>query len=133
LVDVPADLLGARIPPLVLQSLVENAVKHGIAPLRRGGTVTVRAMHDMTPGDTSGYLRLSVVDTGSGRAEDGARSGTGVGLSNIEARLRHYFGPNAALAVRETPGGGTTVEVCVPRITRDAVAIPQPARMAAHR
>jgi hypothetical protein len=121
-IDVPDDLLGARIPPLVLQPLVENAVKHGIAPLREGGAVTVRATYDVTPGDDAGYLRLCVVDTGSGHAAASAHSGTGVGLSNIEARLRHYFGAGAALVVRETPGGGTTVEICVPRIMREAAS-----------
>ncbi|HEY7394519.1 MAG TPA: histidine kinase [Gemmatimonadaceae bacterium] len=124
-IDVPADLLDSRVPPLILQPLVENAVKHGIAPLRDGGTVTVRATNDVRSGDADGCLRLAVIDTGSGHAADGARARTGVGLSNIQVRLRHYFGPRATLTVGETPGGGTTVEMCLPRITRDAAAEPR--------
>jgi LytS/YehU family sensor histidine kinase len=64
-IDVPRELRQARIPPLLLQPLVENAVKHGITPMRNGGTITVRgnASHPRSPP----VLRLSVIDTGLGR------------------------------------------------------------------
>ena len=124
-ITAPDELLGARVPPLILQPLVENAVKHGIAPLRDGGSVTVRVSSDVGSGDADGNLRLVVIDTGSGHAADGAWLGTGVGLSNIEVRLRHYFGARAALTVSETPGGGTTVEACLPRIMRETPAEPR--------
>jgi hypothetical protein len=118
-VDVPPDLLGARIPPLVLQPLVENAVKHGISPLRSGGAVTVRAVHETLPGEAVGSLRLFVIDTGSGLDDERGGVGNGVGLVNIETRLRHYFGARGALTVGQTPGGGTTVEVRVPWMTTE--------------
>jgi hypothetical protein len=122
-IDVPAELRHARIPPLLLQPLVENAVKHGIAPLRAGGRVTVSARRDATAGDEEGFLRLLVVDTGAGILHSGnGTGGAGVGLVNIESRLRLYFGAAAAITVRPTPGGGTTVEVCVPWTTADAPA-----------
>ena len=65
-IEVPQELQHARIPPLVLQPLVENAVKHGVGPIRDGGSVTVRAWRDTTGDDVAGFLRLTVVDTGIG-------------------------------------------------------------------
>jgi hypothetical protein len=115
-IEIPAELRQGRVPPLLLQPLVENAVKHGIAPLRAGGHLTIRATRDVTPDDTVGFLRVSVIDTGRGYDPAGAGVESGVGLSNLRGRLRHYFGPGAALNVGPTPGGGTTVEVCIPWI-----------------
>lgn len=110
-IDVPHALRGARIPPLLLQPLVENAIKHGVAPRREGGTVTVRAVHEWSrDGDV---LRMSVVDSGSGPSL-GDSTGTGLGLANIESRLQHYYGASAALTIRRTNHGETSVEVSVP-------------------
>jgi two-component system sensor histidine kinase LytS len=120
-IDVPPTLRRARVPPLVLQPIVENAVKHGIAPIREGGEVTVRARRDVTADDANGFLRLTIVDTGVGATPEFLSRRDGVGLSNIESRLQHYFGASAAMSVRGTPGGGTTVEICVPWIERDQV------------
>ena len=91
-IDVPNDLREARIPPLVLQPLVENAMKHGIAPLRQGGSVTVRAelISDTTDG-VSDVLRLSVVNTGRGMRPTAVHDRPGVGLANIKSRLSLYF------------------------------------------
>lgn len=111
--DVPDDVRHVHIPPLLLQPLVENAVKHGIAPLREGGRVTVRVRRDTADGD-DGFLRLLVIDTGRGFDASQPDQRDGVGLSNIESRLRHYYGAEAALAIRDTPGGGATVELCIP-------------------
>jgi LytS/YehU family sensor histidine kinase len=119
-IDVPAELRQGRVPPLLLQPLVENAVKHGIGPLRAGGHVTIRAKRDVTPGDDVGFLRLSVIDTGHGYVETLNGADNGVGLSNLRGRLQHYFGPAAAMSVRPTPGGGTTVELCIPWIADGA-------------
>jgi hypothetical protein len=120
-IDVPVDLWHLRVPPLLLQPLVENAVKHGIVPLRDGGRVTVRASKDVgNDGDV--FLRLLVIDTGGGMRAGRAHNPDGVGLSNLESRLRHYYGPAAALAIRETPGGGTTVEISIPVASGAAVA-----------
>ena len=116
-IDVAPELRQARIPPLLLQPLVENAVKHGIAPMRSGGRVTIRAEHDTTVLDDTGFLRLYVIDSGAGRRptlDATPAAHDGVGLTNIEQRLQRYFGAAAAMSIRETPGGGTTVEVCLP-------------------
>ena len=122
-IDVPAELQHARVPPLLLQPLVENAVKHGVGPIRDGGHVTVRAWRD-APGDgDAGFLRLLVVDTGTGMPAHRGPATEGVGLANIENRLRHYFGASGVMTLRATPGGGTTVELCVPWIAADAPSL----------
>ena len=86
-----------------------SAIVTVTSPLRGPG-----ATHDAEPGGDAGFLRLLVIDTGPGHAATSPASGEGVGLTNIEHRLRHYFGASAAMTIRPTPGGGTTVEVCVP-------------------
>jgi two-component system LytT family sensor kinase len=110
-IEVSADLRAARIPPLLLQPLVENAIKHGIAPRREGGSVIVRAVHEWSgAGD---WLRMSVINSGEGPAMSDS-SGTGLGLANIESRLQHYYGAAAALTIRRTDDGETSVEVRLP-------------------
>lgn len=106
-IDVPDGLLSAEFPPMMLQTLVENAIKHGLEPKAEGGRLTVRAeiVH--------GKLQVSVADTGLGFGRAGT-AGTGVGLANIRERLQLLYGPRAALTVAENPGGGTIVTITVP-------------------
>ena len=113
-IDVPAALRGLRVPPLVLQPLVENAVKHGIAPLLRGGDVTVTARLD-TAGDASALV-IVVHDTGAGVSGPELRAGRalGVGLGNVERRLACQYGGAATLAIDSGPGTGTTVQIRLP-------------------
>jgi sensor histidine kinase YesM len=106
-----------RIPPLVLQPLVENSIKHGIAPRKAGGAVIVAARleHD-GPGADGGVLHLSVVDTGIGCSAEQLRRRrvAGIGLSNIERRLERYYGKHASLEIRSAEDVGTTVEIRLP-------------------
>jgi LytS/YehU family sensor histidine kinase len=110
--DVPEDLRAARVPPLLLQPLVENAVKHGITPSRHGGKVIVRARR--MPGE---LLRIQVRDTGIG-VENGEsldeRRRSHVGLSNLEQRLDRTYGTEASLTFSSVPGAGATVTVTLP-------------------
>jgi Histidine kinase len=110
-IDVPDALLEALVPPLVLQPLVENAVKHGISPLASGGVVTVRARETEPLGDER-RLELVVADTGRGpRTEATPRHG--IGLANLERRLSLAFGSRASVAlVRED--GHTVARVVLP-------------------
>jgi signal transduction histidine kinase len=114
-IDVPHALKSLRVPPLLLQPIVENAVKHGIAPERRGGDVIVTARLDRTDGEGL-TLVLVVRDSGAGVSPEELQRGRdrGVGLSNIERRLACHYGDAARLSIESAPGGGTTVEIHMP-------------------
>jgi sensor histidine kinase YesM len=106
-VTVPEGLHSAQFPPMMLQTLVENAIKHGLEPKPEGGRLDVRGevVH--------GKLAVTVADTGVGFGQ-AATAGTGVGLANIRERLALLYGSKASLAVRENAGGGTVVTITVP-------------------
>ncbi len=121
-IDVPRDLHQARVPALVLQPLVENAVKHGIQPSLCGGEIRVAAWqrHQGSPTDQEGQvprlLCLEIADTGAGASEEVMKRGRqqGIGLANVENRLRCLYGAAASLRIVSMPGVGTTVTVQVP-------------------
>jgi two-component system LytT family sensor kinase len=102
---VAAELLDAAVPPLVLQSIVENAVIHGIAPLQRGGTVAIRAYR------REQQLVLQVEDDGMGMRRAGS---AGMGLSNARRRMRELYGTQQSLSVTSEPGEGVCARVCIP-------------------
>ena len=108
-VSVSDGLLSAEFPPMMLQSLVENAIKHGLEPKAEGGQLTVSAeiVH--------GKLAVTVADTGLGFGK-AATAGTGIGLSNIRERLALLYGGKASLNITETAGGGTSVTITVPYV-----------------
>jgi two-component system LytT family sensor kinase len=113
--DVPDEMLAYQVPALVLQPLVENAVKHGIAPRKEGGVIVVSARVE-DAGGAGTALVLTVADTGVGvpvRALK-QRMAEGVGLSNIEKRLERYFGSNGRIELHSVVGVGTRVEVWIP-------------------
>jgi two-component system LytT family sensor kinase len=114
-IEVSAALREARIPPLLLQPLVENAVKHGVAPNRRGGQVTIGARLERGDGNIR-ELSVTVHDTGAGVTETQLERGRerGLGLRNVERRLACQYGGMAALIVRSSPGDGTMVEIRLP-------------------
>ncbi len=106
-IDVPDGLLSAEFPPMMIQSLVENAIKHGLEPKAEGGSLTLKAeiVH--------GKLQVTVADTGLGFGR-AATSGTGVGLANIRERLSLLYGKAASLTVAENRPSGTVVTITVP-------------------
>jgi hypothetical protein len=110
-IDVPDGLLSAEFPPMMIQTLVENAIKHGLEPKAEGGHLSVKAeiVH--------GKLQVTVADTGLGFGR-AATAGTGVGLANIRERLQLLYGPRAALTISENPGGGTVATIVVPYRSR---------------
>jgi two-component system LytT family sensor kinase len=120
-IDVPKAARGIRIPPLILQPLVENAVKHGIAKKQRGGEITVRARLRAT-GTSTNDLVLTVIDTGAGTTAETIALGRamGVGLRNVERRLECQYGRDASVSVRTAPGEGTVVELHMPVRSRAA-------------
>jgi two-component system, LytTR family, sensor kinase len=113
-IRVSGGLRAFRIPPLLLQPIVENAVKHGIAPERHGGDLAIEARLD--DGGDGPRLIITVHDSGAGATEaDGGRGrAAGVGLNNIARRLALQYGESAGLAIRSAPGTGTTVELRLP-------------------
>ncbi|MBB4843078.1 putative nucleic acid-binding Zn-ribbon protein [Paucibacter oligotrophus] len=110
-IDVPEGLQSAEFPPMMIQSLVENAIKHGLEPKAEGGTLKVRAeiLH--------GKLAVSVADTGLGFGR-AATGGTGVGLANIRERLGLLYGPKASVTVAENQPSGCVVTITVPYRSR---------------
>jgi signal transduction histidine kinase len=133
-IDVPDDLRALPVLPLLVQPLVENAVKHGISPLKRGGTVTVSAALDPVEGGqrAMSILRVTVIDTGAGLGRltpDDRGKGEGVGLRSVERRLLVHYGASAALAVTSAPGHGTRAELRLP-IEPEALPAAAPAIVA---
>jgi two-component system, LytTR family, sensor kinase len=114
-VAVPSELGHIRIPPLLLQPIVENAVKHGVAPRAEGGEVVVAARLEPSHAGMS-RLVLTVSDSGNGATplEMAHGRALGVGLQNVERRLTHQYGAAASLTVDSTPHRGTTVTITVP-------------------
>jgi hypothetical protein len=117
--DVPNGLRSADFPPMMLQSLVENAIKHGLEPKAEGGRLEVAA--EIVHGD----LHVTVADTGLGFAPGGANtSGTGLGLTNIRERLKLLYGDRANLVIEanQVDGApiGTRVSITVPYQSRRA-------------
>lgn len=104
-IDVPAPLQDARVPPLMLLTLVENAVKHGLAPSRAGGRIDVRASA------TDGKLLVEVADTGQGFATS---AGGGTGLANIRARLKARFDRGASLQLSLNAPHGVVATLSLP-------------------
>jgi signal transduction histidine kinase len=106
-VDAPADLLRAHCPPLLLISLVENAVKHGVEPKCGPARVDVTARRS-----DDGRLEITVADDGVGFGADAA--GSGLGLTNIRERLAQLYGERAGLALRARHGGGVEATLALP-------------------
>jgi len=117
-VDVPLSLRSLPVPPLIVQPLVENAIKHGIAPRREGGEIVVRAWLEGSRDVTSGpeTLFVEVSDTGVGSSEQALAEGRarGVGLTNVEKRLRAHYGAEAGLEVASRAGQGTRATLRLP-------------------
>jgi signal transduction histidine kinase len=108
-VDVDARILDASVPNLLLQPLVENAVRHGIARKVGGGRVEIVARRE---GDR---LRLVIRDDGVGLGPEALQLvNTGVGLTNTRSRLEHLYGDRQRLDFQRPPGGGLAVTIDIP-------------------
>lgn len=113
-IDVPDELRSALVPALLLQPLVENAVKHGIGPRRQGGMIRVSARVGEPPADA--HLELEVSDTGAGcEVESIVGLGAGrFGISSVQRRLQRHFAAAAKFEMTSVPGSGTTVRIRLP-------------------
>jgi hypothetical protein len=105
-IDVPPELSGLPLPPMLLQPVVENAIKHGLEPKIAGGEVSVTARQQ---GDR---LLLAVTDNGLGVRTTRAPGSTGLGLANLRERLSTMHGAHATLAIEDRqPGTRVTIDL----------------------
>ena len=104
-IEVPPELAGFALPPMLLQPVVENAIRHGLEPKIEGGEVALRAIGE------PGRVRIEVADTGMGFAPT---TRGGLGLANLRDRLRLLYGDRAELTIGENRPAGTVVTIALP-------------------
>ena len=107
------DTLDVIVPSMILQPLIENSIKHGFSKKIGGGRVTLRSYR------RDGLAVIEVEDDGLGMSEEqreNALSG-GIGLSNVNERLRTIYGVNYQLKIQTAPGQGTCIRVEIPELT----------------
>lgn len=106
---IAPDTLDAGVPNMILQPLVENAIKHGLAPRSEGGTIEIEAVRN------NGHLDISVSDNGIGVPfGDLENLDEGVGLSNTRRRLRHLYGDTHKFKLKNSAKGGLNVNLTIP-------------------
>jgi two-component system LytT family sensor kinase len=118
--DVAADTLDMLVPSMVLQPLVENSIKHGLSSKVEGGTIRIRTHRTET------RLHLLVEDDGVGIPEE--KLGTllehgGIGVSNVNERLKVLFGTEYRMWIESQPGNGTRVQMELPELPTDLAAV----------
>ena len=104
---IAPDTLDAQVPNMLLQPLIENAVKHGITPLKKGGTIELEAARK------NGHLLLQITDDGIG-AENAKNLIKGIGLANTKARLLHLYKNNQSLEIESKKDKGFSVKLKIP-------------------
>jgi sensor histidine kinase YesM len=107
-VDVPAELYAAQVPSLILQPMVENAVKHGIAKRAHGGSIHIAATR------RNGTLTLRVRNDGPSLPPDWESATTGIGIANVRTRLQSLYGEGFTLDLRNQDAGGVEASVSLP-------------------
>lgn len=111
--EIEPATLAALVPTLILQPVVENAIKHGVAQRSEGGIVAVRARID------DDALLITVRDNGPGPGGTATTSGDGLGVRNTRARLEALYGTDQHFVLRAMEGGGTEGEISIPYHTMD--------------
>jgi len=104
---VDKEALDAQVPNLILQPLVENAIRHGIAPLAEAGKIQISAKRE------NGFVELSVSDNGEG-LNNSAKESNGIGLSNTRERLEKLYGENQKFEIVSAETGGLQVKIQIP-------------------
>ncbi len=105
--DVENETLDAQIPNLILQPLVENAIRHGIAPRADAGKILIESRRE------NGFIELSVSDNGAG-LNDSAKTHNGIGLANTRERLEKLYGEEQKFEIVSSKHGGLQVKIKIP-------------------
>jgi len=108
--DIDPDSLDVVVPSMLLQPLVENSIKHGLAPKIGEGRITIRSVRER------GHAIIDVIDNGVGVSAHGERARSGIGLRNVNERLRVIYGANYELQLDSVPGQGTCARVVIPEL-----------------
>jgi two-component system LytT family sensor kinase len=108
--NIPAELLGAQVPSLILQPLVENAIKHGISKRAQGGEIQVAAEH------ADGMLSLRVGNDGPALPPDFETRRPGIGITNLRNRLQIMYGTAFRLTLQNQAAGGVQVSISLPLV-----------------
>jgi len=103
--EIQPETMHLLIPNLILQPIVENAIRHGIAPRSAAGIIRIQAARD------NGMLQVKIEDNGPGVSSNSAE---GIGLSNVRARLQQHYGGNFLLSLDNKPEGGLSVLLEIP-------------------
>jgi hypothetical protein len=111
-ISAPPDLLAKSFPPMMLPSLVENAIKHGLEPLRDGGRIDV--VVQQSSGVTGDCISVQVRDTGKGLSEGPLQTGSGIGLSNVRERLSAIYGAAARFGIEANSPQGVVASIDIP-------------------
>jgi sensor histidine kinase YesM len=114
--DVAADVLDGLLPSMILQPLVENSIKHGLSQKLGEGRITIRSTRE------GGHAIIDVIDNGVGipTIEADRVKGTGIGLRNVNERLRVIYGANYQLQLDSVAGEGTCARIIVPELAEPA-------------
>jgi two-component system, LytTR family, sensor kinase len=121
--EIDPETLEVVVPSMILQPLVENAIRHGIGPKIEGGTITLRSARK------NGRLSVEVIDDGVGIPEDRQREvyDSGIGISNVRERLKVLYGQESTFEIESKAGKGTSIRFEIPElITPEPVAQPVP-------
>jgi two-component system, LytTR family, sensor kinase len=105
---VDESLMDVAVPPLLLQPLVENSIRHGLAGTGRAGLISISAMA------IGARLHLTIRDNGRGHDDNGARAGFGIGLHHTTARIATLYGREGSVRLQSSPAEGTTVVIMIP-------------------
>ncbi len=118
--EIEPETMDMVVPSMILQPLVENALRHGIAPKVEGGTITLRARHE------NGRLIIEVVDDGVGIPEQRQSEiyDSGIGISNVRERLKVVYGQDFVMKIGSQAGKGTAIRIEMPELLTTAPAEP---------
>lgn len=111
-IEIPDTLLNACVPGLILQPLVENAIKYGVSRAKRPVTIAITARSEL------GKLIITVADNGNGKVKSDGHEGSGIGLANVRDRLAARFGDEARIEWLAPEEGGFVVRLTMPEVYR---------------